>query len=58
LREAVDGSLSRLDTDYIDLVQLRTFDATTTMEEACEALDELVCAGKLRHVGASNFTGW
>ena len=54
----MDGSLRRLDTDYIDLVQLRTFDATTTMEEACEALDELVCAGKLRHVGASNFTGW
>ncbi|HUR56995.1 MAG TPA: aldo/keto reductase [Opitutaceae bacterium] len=55
---ACEGSLRRLGTDYIDLYQLHCFDAFTPVEESLQALDELVRAGKVRHIGCSNFSGW
>ncbi|WP_407149796.1 aldo/keto reductase [Bradyrhizobium sp. ORS 86] len=55
---AVDASLRRLGTDYIDLLQLHAFDASTPIDEVLSTLDALVRAGKLRYVGASNFSGW
>jgi aryl-alcohol dehydrogenase-like predicted oxidoreductase len=58
LIEAVDGSLKRLGTDYIDLFQLHGFDATTPIEETLSTLDDMVRAGKLRYLGVSNFSGW
>ncbi len=58
LLRAVEGSLERLDTDYIDLFQLHTFDAMTPVEEVLSTLDTLVRAGKIRYVGCSNFSGW
>jgi aryl-alcohol dehydrogenase-like predicted oxidoreductase len=50
--------LRRLGTDYIDLYQLHGFDALTPLEETMGTLDDLVRAGKIRYVGASNFSGW
>jgi aryl-alcohol dehydrogenase-like predicted oxidoreductase len=55
---AVDASLRRLATDYIDLYQLHGFDALTPIEEALDTLDDLVRAGKIRYIGCSNFSGW
>ncbi|NKY30957.1 aldo/keto reductase [Nocardia gamkensis] len=55
---AVEASLRRLGTDYIDLFQLHAFDAGTPVEEVVAALDDLVRAGKIRYAGASNFAGW
>ncbi|TKC99471.1 aldo/keto reductase [Polyangium fumosum] len=58
LLRAVDTSLTRLRTDYIDLYQLHGFDAVTPIEEVLSTLDTLVKAGKIRYVGCSNFSGW
>jgi aryl-alcohol dehydrogenase-like predicted oxidoreductase len=58
LLQAVDDSLSRLGTDYIDLYQLHGFDATTPQEETLATLNDLVRAGKIRYIGCSNFSGW
>jgi aryl-alcohol dehydrogenase-like predicted oxidoreductase len=58
LINAVDASLKRLGTDYIDLYQLHAFDALTPVEETLGTLDSLVRAGKIRYVGCSNFSGW
>lgn len=58
LTEAVNASLRRLGTDYIDLYQLHGFDAVTPIEEAVSTLDDMVRAGKIRYVGCSNFSGW
>ena len=58
LLDAVNGSLRRLRTDYIDLFQLHTFDSVTPIIEVLQTLNELVQAGKIRHVGVSNFSGW
>ncbi len=55
---AVDASLKRLDTDYIDLYQLHIPDGSTPMEETLGALDDLVTQGKVRYIGSSNFAGW
>jgi len=55
---AVDASLRRLGTDYIDLYQLHGFDAMTPIEETLSALDGMVTAGKIRYIGCSNFSGW
>ncbi|MEL6179889.1 MAG: aldo/keto reductase, partial [Myxococcota bacterium] len=57
LRE-VEASLTRLDTDYIDLYQVHSFDVTTPLEETLRTLDDLVRAGKVRYIGLSNFAGW
>jgi aryl-alcohol dehydrogenase-like predicted oxidoreductase len=53
-----DASLRRLGTDHIDLYQVHEWDGLTPLEETLEALDLLVQAGKVRYVGASNYTGW
>jgi aryl-alcohol dehydrogenase-like predicted oxidoreductase len=58
LLRAVDASLRRLGTDYIDLFQLHGFDAVTPIEETLRTLDDLVRAGKIRYIGCSNFSGW
>ena len=58
LIRAVEGSLRRLQTDYIDLYQLHGFDAQTPVEETLRTLDDLVQAGKIRYTGCSNFSGW
>ena len=58
LIRAVDASLRRLGTDYIDLYQLHSFDALTPIEEAVSTLDGMVRAGKIRYIGCSNFSGW
>jgi aryl-alcohol dehydrogenase-like predicted oxidoreductase len=58
LIRAVEASLRRLNTDYIDLFQLHGFDAMTPVEEVLRTLDDLVRAGKIRYVGVSNFSGW
>ncbi len=55
---AVDDSLRRLGTDYIDLYQLHGPDPSTPIEETMRALDDLVRWGKVRYVGASNFRAW
>jgi aryl-alcohol dehydrogenase-like predicted oxidoreductase len=55
---AVEASLRRLGTDYIDLYQLHGFDALTPVEETLGTLNELVRAGKIRYIGCSNFSGW
>lgn len=55
---AVEGSLTRLGTDHIDLYQLHTPDRMTPIEETLEALTDLVHAGKVRYIGCSNFTSW
>ncbi|WP_437614804.1 aldo/keto reductase [Sorangium sp. So ce834] len=58
LLRSIEGSLRRLQTDYIDLFQLHGFDALTPIEETLGALDDLVRAGKIRYLGCSNFSGW
>ena len=58
VRRAVEASLRRLRTDWIDLYQLHRPDPATPIEETLSALDDLVHAGKVRYVGSSNFTGW
>jgi aryl-alcohol dehydrogenase-like predicted oxidoreductase len=58
LLAAVEASLRRLGTDYIDLYQIHVFDDGTPLEETLSTLDGLVRAGKVRYVGASNFAGW
>jgi len=52
----IDRSLRRLNTDYVDLYQLHCFDSSTPMEETLSALSALVDSGKVRYIGASNFT--
>lgn len=56
--EAVDGSLKRLGTDYIDLYQLHRFDYGTPLEETLDALNDVVRAGKVRYLGASSMHAW
>jgi aryl-alcohol dehydrogenase-like predicted oxidoreductase len=58
LINAVEGSLRRLGTDYIDLYQLHGFDRVTPIEETLSTLNDLVRAGKIRYIGCSNFSGW
>ncbi len=58
LVDAVEKSLVRLGTDHIDLFQLHGQDYNTPVEETLATLDQLVRAGKIRYIGASNFSGW
>lgn len=53
-----EASLKRLKTDYVDLYTMHGFDSSTPVEETLRALDDLVTAGKIRYIGASNFSGW
>jgi aryl-alcohol dehydrogenase-like predicted oxidoreductase len=56
--QAVEASLRRLDTDYVDLYQYHFPDVRTPLEETLRALDDLVRQGKVRYIGSSNFAGW
>ncbi|SEH69986.1 Predicted oxidoreductase [Mycolicibacterium rutilum] len=58
LLRAVDAALRRLQTDRIDLFQLHGFDASVPIDEVVSTLETLVAAGKVRYLGASNFSGW
>ncbi|MFW6094475.1 MAG: aldo/keto reductase [Pseudomonadota bacterium] len=58
VRRAVEASLARLGTDYIDLYQIHTPDPATPLEETLSVLDDLVREGKVRYLGHSNFAGW
>jgi aryl-alcohol dehydrogenase-like predicted oxidoreductase len=58
LIEACEASLKRLKTDVIDLYQVHQWDGLTPLEETIDALDSLVRQGKVRYIGASNFSGW
>ena len=58
IMSAVEASLRRLGTDHIDLYQIHVFDDATPFEETLSTLDRLVSSGKVRFVGASNYTGW
>lgn len=56
--ESIDKSLSRLQTDYVDIYQSHGFDPRTPIEETLRAFDDLVKAGKVRYVGCSNYPAW
>jgi len=56
--DAVDASLRRLGTDYIDLYQLHGFDPNVTVDETLSALDAIVRAGKVRYIGCSNYLAY
>jgi aryl-alcohol dehydrogenase-like predicted oxidoreductase len=56
--QAVERSLRRLKTDYIDLYQVHEWDGQTPLEETLTALDDLVRSGKVRYIGASNYAAW
>jgi aryl-alcohol dehydrogenase-like predicted oxidoreductase len=58
LIRAIEASLRRLGTDYVDLYQMHGFDAFTPIDETLAALDTLVRDGKVRYIGCSNFSGW
>src|SRR6202012_374430 len=58
LLDAIDASLRRLNTDYVDLYQVHMDDATTPLEETAEALDAIVRSGKARYIGVSNFLAY
>jgi len=57
IRQAIEDSLRRLQTDYIDLYQAHKDDPETPLEETLQAFDELVKEGKVRYIGASNYSG-
>jgi aryl-alcohol dehydrogenase-like predicted oxidoreductase len=57
IQQAVEDSLRRLQTDYIDLYQSHKDDESTPLEETLDAYDKLIRAGKVRHIGASNYSG-
>ncbi|MDP7527353.1 MAG: aldo/keto reductase [Candidatus Marinimicrobia bacterium] len=56
--KSVEESLTRLDTDYIDLYQMHFPDHETPIDETLRALDDLVSSGKVRYIGSSNFASW
>ncbi len=58
LLAAIDGSLQRLGTDYVDLYQIHRFDYETPIEETLEALHDIIKAGKARYIGASSMYAW
>jgi aryl-alcohol dehydrogenase-like predicted oxidoreductase len=58
IMDAVEGSLSRLGTDHIDLYQIHADDSITPIDETLRALDDLVTSGKVRYVGVSNWAAW
>src|SRR6476620_8309843 len=58
IMQAVEASLTRLGTDYIDLYQIHRFDTLTNLEDTLRALDDLVRAGKVRYIGCSNLAAW
>lgn len=58
LMQELEGSLRRLKTDYVDLYQIHTFDPYTPLAETLRTLDDMISAGKVRYIGASNYAAW
>ncbi len=58
MRSALDSSLKRLDTDYVDIYYLHHFDTETSLEETLRTLDDFVRGGKVLYIGISNFSAW
>jgi len=58
LINALEASLKRLGTDYVDVYHMHAFDATTPVEETLNTLDKMVREGKVRYIACSNFSGW
>jgi aryl-alcohol dehydrogenase-like predicted oxidoreductase len=58
LRRSIEGSLRRLNTDYVDIYHLHGFDALTPVEEVLDTLTTFVREGKVRYIACSNFSGW
>lgn len=58
LMQELEDSLRRLKTDYVDLYQIHTFDPYTPLEETLRTLDDMISSGKVRYIGASNYTAW
>jgi aryl-alcohol dehydrogenase-like predicted oxidoreductase len=58
LIKQIEGSLKRLNTDYIDIYHMHGFDGNTPVEETLRTLDNLIQSGKVRYIAASNFSGW
>ncbi len=58
LMRELDASLRRLQTDYIDLYQIHTWDPATPLEETLRTLDDMVRSGRVRYIGTSNYTAW
>ena len=58
LRNALEGSLRRLNTDYVDIYHMHGFDALTPIDEVQDTLNKFVREGKVRYIAASNFSGW
>jgi len=58
LLKQVEGSLERLQTDYIDIYHMHGFDGNTPVEETLRTLDDLIQSGKVRYIACSNFSGW
>ncbi|MEZ4441572.1 MAG: aldo/keto reductase [Polyangiaceae bacterium] len=58
IHRELEASLARLNTDWIDLYQIHSFDTTTPLEETLRALDDVVRQGKVRYIGLSNFAAW
>lgn len=58
LRRSIEGSLRRLETDYVDIYHLHGFDALTPVEEVLDTLRSFVQEGKARYIACSNFSGW
>ncbi|HYM91319.1 MAG TPA: aldo/keto reductase [bacterium] len=58
LMRELDASLRRLQTDYIDLYQIHTWDPATPLEETLRTLDDMVGSGRVRYIGTSNYTAW
>ncbi|MFU1795154.1 aldo/keto reductase [Paenibacillus azoreducens] len=58
LMQELDRSLKRLQTDYVDLYQIHTFDPHTPLEETLRTLDDMIRSGKVRYIGASNYAAW
>jgi aryl-alcohol dehydrogenase-like predicted oxidoreductase len=58
IRSGIEASLTRLGTEWVDLYQIHCWDARTPLEETLSTLDDLVREGKVRYLGASNYTGW
>lgn len=56
--QVCEGSLRRLGTDYVDILELHIYDPNTPLEETLKAMDDLVRQGKVRCIGCSNFSGW
>jgi aryl-alcohol dehydrogenase-like predicted oxidoreductase len=58
LQQELEHSLRRLQTDYVDLYQIHTFDPQTPLDETLRTLDDMVTSGKVRYIGASNYAAW